>query len=84
MVGPRETEPPVSFLSPLGLVQDRAEAGQGRQWESPSTRFIAEGKAGAEDMREGLVLMVLGSLFIMSIYLLVYVFAARVTTIEWG
>ena len=50
---------------------------------SPSTQFIAEGKTGAEDMQKGLEFMVLGSPVTISVYLLVYVFAARVTTIEW-
>lgn len=48
--------------------------------ESPRAQFIAGGKAEAGDMREGLALLVLGNPFVISSYLLFYVFAAQAMT----
>lgn len=47
---------------------------------SPSTQFIAEGKAEAGDVWEALALMLLWNPFVISAYLLFYMFVARATT----
>lgn len=52
----------------------------GGRKESPSAQFIAGGKAEAGDMWESLTLLVLGNPFIISSYLLFYVFAAQAMT----